>query len=120
MSRVVRYKGTLKIVPKLNNETIEEQCKRILKERLDNDELPSYHETYQEWLLDVFYDDEYYIKDNILYEIHKEELECCDIFEGNFNKDGDIDFHTMYYNGGCCLTEALDEIMNKLIENEVK
>ena len=32
MSETVRYTGKLKLIPKLENESLEDQCKRILRE----------------------------------------------------------------------------------------
>lgn len=32
MSETVRYSGKLKLIPKLENESLEDQCKRILRE----------------------------------------------------------------------------------------
>jgi len=46
-----------------------------------------------------------------LYEIlEKERMDCeMDIYDSHINCDGTIDFHVMYYTGGCCLDEAIAE-----------
>lgn len=46
MSETVHYKGKLTEVKRLDNETIEEQCKRLMEYK----ELPSYYDNYQEML----------------------------------------------------------------------
>lgn len=109
MSETVRIKGNLIKLDRIQNETLEEQCKRILNCKLDE-----FYDTYEE-MLKGDYCDKYIILDNNIYEMRydKEDNEC-EFFEGEFNEDGSIDFHVMYYNGGCDLTEALEEVYKKL------
>jgi len=100
MSETVHYKGTLKMCIKRHNETLEEQCKRIIRE--DND-------SYKEMLLGEFYQ-EYIVYDDILYLVaEKKNIEPDgDIFIMNENMDGSLAFEVRYYNGGCGFDEAIE------------
>jgi hypothetical protein len=110
MSEIVHYRGTLEEVEKLENESLEEQCKRIL----DDTKSLSYHESYQEVLLDEFYK-KYIIYDNTLYLVNKEEIEPSeDIFYSKGNEDGTINFEVRYYNGGCGFNEAMERALNNV------
>jgi len=103
MSETVHYKGTLKEVVRLNNETLNDQCKRIL----NNEKLESYFESYDEKLLNDCYE-EYTIHDNILYSVEKQDIENDgEIFNISKNGNGTFDFEVRYYNGGCCFDEAI-------------
>lgn len=115
MSESVVEIGKLKLVKKLENETLEEQCKRILELEYEDFKL-KYHENYEEALRDEFYDYYYVFNDN-LYDLEYKTIDpYCDLAEGKIHKDGTIDFTTAYYNGGACLHEMLDEVMKKLTE----
>lgn len=37
-----------------------------------------------------------------------------DIFNATQNLDGTIDFHVMYYNGGCSFNEAIEEAISNM------
>lgn len=104
MSETVHYKGLLKKVTRDTGETLEEQCKRLL----GNKELPSYFDSYQEYLLDEHYQN-FYIQDNDLYLVEKEEIDPdSNIFNANIKDNGDIEFEVKYYNGSCSFDEAID------------
>jgi hypothetical protein len=103
MSETVHYRGTLTEVDMFDNESLEDQCKRILGDI----KLPSYYKSYQEMLLDEFYEG-YIIDDNALYLVEKESYEPNeDIFCSKGNEDGTISFEVRYYNGGCGFNEAI-------------
>lgn len=114
MSEVDWYVGKLVKVERLENELLENQCKRICEElniRLDH---LQYHDNYIELLLDEKYN-EYIVYDNTLYSISKQRKdEWDDIYEASQNEDGSISFNVKYYNGGCNLNEALNEALEKL------
>lgn len=101
MSETVHYKGTLRLLERLENETLEEQIQRILCKN----ELPSYAESWEECLYSDYYK-EYAINNNILYKV---EIDDYDIFNIHKNTDGTYDFDVMYYNGGCSFDEAIEE-----------
>ena len=55
MSEMVRYTGKLRLKEKLSNETLEEQCKRILSEH-NYFELQGYCDSWKEMLYDELYE----------------------------------------------------------------
>lgn len=100
----------MKEVEKLDNESIEFQCQRIL----NNKPLPWFYDSYQELLLNDFYE-EFVVYNDVLYSVLKEEIDMDeDIFIAKVNKNGDIDFEVKYYNGGCGFEEAIEEAIDKL------
>ena len=110
MSETVHYRGTLTEVDMLDNETLEEQCKRLLGDT----ELLSYYKSYQEMLLDQFYEI-YIIYDDTLYLVEKRNYEPDgDIFWSKGNEDRSISFEVKYYNGGCGFNEAIEEALENI------
>lgn len=116
MSETVHYKGKLRIVDKLPNEGLEEQCKRLLKA----DEITKYYSSYQEMFEDTLHDT-YVISDENIYEVvKKNRIEYDDsIFILNENTDGTYDYEVMYYNGGCGFTEAIAYSFKNLKQKQI-
>lgn len=110
MSETVHYKGKLKQLEKLENETLEEQCKRLL----DNQELESYYDSYREMLLSEYYN-QFLDHNGILFSVTRECINPHeDIFRSSKNEDGTIDFEVKYYNGGCGFSEAIEEALSNI------
>ena len=114
MSEMVRYTGKLRLKEKLPNETLEEQCKRILFEH-NYFELQYYYDSWKEMLCYELYE-RYVIYNNEVYEvIEKNYRDFYDsIFEAYKNDNGTIDYQVVYYNGGCGFTEAIEEALNNI------
>ena len=115
MSDTVRYKGKLIKENRLANETLEEHCKRVL----GNQELHKSCDSYEEMLREKYYVvkelGDFIILGEDIFKVEAQKQNACyDFFEGTLNEDGSIDFHVMYYNGGCCLDEALEEVYKSL------
>ncbi len=115
MSEMVRYTGKLRLKEKLPNETLEEQCKRILREH-NYFELQDYCDSWKEMLYDELYE-RYVVYNNEVYEvIEKNYRDFCDSsFEAYKNDDGIINYQVVYYNGGCGFTEAIEEALNNIV-----
>lgn len=110
MSDTVHYKGVLKKVDALKGESLEDQCKRLLKAV----ELPSYCDTYEELFNDTFYQ-EMTIQNGNIYRVEKEEVDPDEgLFNANVDENGDIAFEVRYYNGGCSFDEAIESAVDKL------
>jgi len=110
MSETVHYKGTLTEVYRLENETLEEQCKRVLWVEEFNDD---YYDSFQEMLLDQSYE-RYIVHNDILYSVTRQELNTEDsLFNMSKNEDGDFDFEVRYYNGGCGFDEAIERAFER-------
>jgi hypothetical protein len=113
MSQIEIHVGKLKKV-ELGEQTIEQFCYEKFRET-DKDDLPKAYDSFEEWLLSEYYDE--FIKANgVLYEIlnHKGFDEGDDINQYFPQPDGTIDFVTMFYNGGTCLSEMLEEGLDNL------
>lgn len=110
MSETVYFKGVLKVVEKMEGETLEAQCKRLL----GVDELPAHFESYEEYLMDEHHQ-EYVIRNEVLYQVEKHEVELDgDTFCANVNEDGNIEFEILYHNGGCSFDDAIQQALNSI------
>lgn len=119
MSEVVHYKGKLEYLNKLPNETLEEQCKRILIENEFINPVSSMCFEYSELLLDYFYNEYIIYGEDLFKVISQEDVDSDNIFIVKNNGDGTYDYEVMYYNGGCGLSEALGygfEDLNKNVD----
>lgn len=112
MSEYVGYEGTLKLIPKLNGETLEEQCERLVMDLTDGGiDVDDYY-TFEDALLDEFYN-EYYVHKNNLYGVERDKYCEQDIFRGE-REGNHIKFQVQYYNGCRSFSEALDEVMKNM------
>lgn len=110
MSETVHYRGTLVKLERFENESLEDQCKRLLNYQ----ELPSYWDNYQEYLLDEKYK-EVTIQNGNVYMVTKEEIDPdYDIYKAKENSNGDIEFEVRYYNGGCGFEEAIESALDNI------
>lgn len=114
MSEVVHYTGKIKLVEKLPNETLEDQCKRILAQ-YDYTEMNSYCNSWKEMLYEEMYD-RYVVANDDLYEVvEKKGIEYfTDIFNVFNNKDGSYNYDVMFYNGGCSFSEAVGIALDRI------
>lgn len=114
MSETVGYIGKMVELEKLENETLEEQCRRILK----FEPLKDWEEDY---ICKLRYTQNYIIhKDRVFEVIKKTEIDINDNrFRGIKNQDGTIDFDVMYYSGGCGISEALENVLDGIEQQEV-
>ena len=114
MSEMVHYTGKIAPVDKLPNETLEEQCKRILAEH-NYFELNGYCDSWREMLYEELYE-RYVIACGEVYKVieknHRDIDE--DIFEAYDNGDGNINYEVMYYDGGCSFDEAIEEALENM------
>ena len=106
MSEIEHYVG--KLTPVLDK-TAEDICKWWYNKQ----ELDSYYSSWEDMLEDISYRGDYQIIDGVIYKVELSAYEDSDdIFEGVLNKDGSIEVHVRFYNGGCSLTEALEYCIN--------
>lgn len=115
MSEMVHYKGTLYKVEKRKNETLEEQCQRIL----GVDTIKDYYDSFQEMVAD-YLSEEYVIVDDVLYSYKMKEIDLdIDFFSSRVVNNNTIDFEVRFYNGGCGFSEAIGyAIKNKETKGE--
>jgi len=115
MSEVVRYKGKIKkidIVPReveayLYN-SLSNKSKKKYTELIKTNFMFDNNYEFISWFDEL--EDRFVIVKGFLYEIisKKNLSDDHDIFDAVENNDGTIDYHVMYYNGGCCFDEAID------------
>lgn len=111
MSDYESHSGKLRLVKPLENETFEEQCKRLWVENGKEGEYFNVGEFFDELY------EKYLNVNDKLWEIieHKEYGDEDDMFCRLYdNKDGTFSFHTRFYNGGTYLTEMVTEALERL------
>lgn len=109
MSEMVHYGGKLTRIDRLPNETLEQQCKRILelRENCSYAELNNEYESYVDMLLDMYYQ-QYVIYNNDLYSVKRKSMDVHDDIFQMIPADYGFVFEVKYYNGGCSFIEAID------------
>ena len=118
MSDVEIHIGKLRKVD-LNNKSLEDWCKEqcSLKGITEKD---SYNEDWvEQFKSELFSNEKYFIVSNQVFEAfeHKE-FEYDDIYYLKDNKDGTFDFVMKFYNGGTCLSECIEEELEKIYEKD--
>lgn len=117
MSETVHYKGKLTLLPKLQGENLEDQCKRIACENngldINTVENPSYYDTWEEYVLDMYYK-KYATSKGNLYKINSiKEIEEYDMFNVSKISEHEFDYEVMYYNGAMGLSDAIAKAFDK-------
>lgn len=107
MSQNESHRGILIEMPKVGNETTEQQCRRLL----NNVDLKDYYSTYKE-MLDS--ETDYIIFNDTVYNPKSEEIDPYECFVATKNNDGTINFIVNYYNGGCGFKEAIEYALKKM------
>ena len=80
-------------------------------------ELESYHENWTEQFREHFYD-KFLVTENTVYEIFDHiETDDGSIYHMQENPDGTYTFVMQFYNGGTCLSECLEEGLEKVNKN---
>lgn len=111
MSETRRFKGKLKLINRYNK-TLEELCEELTPKYAKEDF--KYWNSYTQFIEEEMYDT-YIIHKGEVYKIEKEEVDVdFEICEGHKNNDNTIDFHVMFYDGGTCLSEMLEEVLDKV------
>jgi len=105
MSETVHYTGLLTKVERIMDETLEQQCKRIM----GGIDLYPCFDTYSEMITDECYQ-KYYVHNNELYSIASHKIKGDnELFISNYNEDNNTyDFEIRYSNGGCAFEEAIE------------
>lgn len=73
-----------------------------------------YHDDYWD-CIEFTLSHKYIKKDDRLFEVEDKELEDCgDFLNYNINNDGEIEYSMKFYNGGTCLPEMLNEVLEEI------
>ncbi len=112
MSREEIHIGKLKKIEIKTSieEWAETKCK------LDNIEKESYNDTWLEQLQESYYERYFIVNETIYESFEHKEFEYKDIYYLKDNKDGTFDFVMKFHNGGTCLSECIEEELEKLIK----
>lgn len=116
MSQQETIIGKLKLLEKVNGETLEDQCKRVYCEKYETRENPMW----DSWQEDIVYetDDKLVICNGNIYEvIQRKDMDDMSIFEITKVDDGTYDFTLSYYNGGCGFSEAIERAFARMKED---
>lgn len=72
-------------------------------------------ECFRDELQELYY---YHEANDTMYKIEDTKLDpYADIMEGSADSDGNIDYIATYYNGGTCLSECLESIVNSTLND---
>ena len=117
MSDYERHKGTL---VKVDTDLTKGQFVSKLIEDYEI-KVPAYYDLtveqdFQYFCSGTIADDyEYYFSDKGIYKIDNTECDSDDdIFEYSKNEKGEVEYQFQFYNGGTCLSEQVDELIEKI------
>jgi hypothetical protein len=113
MSQTETHFGKLRKVEIPQGQTLEQWCEAKCKE-LGVNEISSYNKTWHEELREEGYEKYFFVKDEVWEAFDHVETEDGDIYHLQPNEDGTLTFVMQFYNGGTCLTECIEEELEKL------
>jgi hypothetical protein len=117
MSQTETHIGKLRKVD-FQGKTREEWCEIKCRE-IGKNEIASYNDNWTEELRDLGYEKYFFVNDDIWEAFdHISKDDSDDIYEITPNSDGTLSFVMQFYNGGTCLTECIEEELEKLNKNE--
>jgi len=111
MSEDVTYAGKLRKV--YCGDSLEDEARRILLNL--GTEIDEYYDTYLESLKE---NDKYMVIEDCIYEVLEKRKLNHDFMLATQESDGTISFFVSYYNGGCCLEEAVEEAINNITKEK--
>jgi hypothetical protein len=114
MSYTETHFGKLRKVVLEEGQTLEQWCEAKCNE-LGQTEISSYNKTWYEQLRDDSSETYFFLKDEIWEAFdHHETEEGDDIYHLQPNEDGTLTFVMQFYNGGTCLSECIEESLERL------
>ncbi len=115
MSETEAWTGKAKIVRPKDGEDVEALCERICKENNIN-KLSSYLDTWREQLRSDL-SEEYVVVGDVLYNAsEKQEFDTEYLCHASRIDSDTIEFKLVFYNGGTCFSEMLEEAIMDLEE----
>jgi hypothetical protein len=117
MSQTETHVGKLRKVD-LRGLDIEQWCEATCKE-LGITELSSYNRSWKEQFMDISGYEKYFSIGDEIWEAfdHIQGGDEDDIYHMKKNEDGTITFVMRFYNGGTCLSECIEEGLEKIKES---
>ena len=118
MSYTEYHHGKLKKIPMKMDDSLEQQCKRIVLEDNDSspiDDIIESYDSFEAYVRD-YYSYEYMILNGRLYEVLEYFQADEDEFDVWEDEDGIINYNGSFYNGGTSLYEVLENEL-KIMKN---
>jgi len=114
MSYTELHIGKLRKVELKSEQSLEDFYKEKLRE-VGITELRSCDNDWEDCFRDKFRE-KYFIVNNIIWEVfdHTEKDDSDDIYDLKPNEDGTLSFIIKFYNGGTCLSECIEEELEKI------
>jgi hypothetical protein len=116
MSSIEAHTGKLVEIEMFHHMDIESYLEHIFKDERGITDTGDFS-TWTEYAM--YCSGDYYVHNNKLYKL--KEHRCLGDNDGvlaDIDKDGNIEFAVMFYNGGWSLNEALEEVCNKIEKGE--
>lgn len=116
MSHTETHIGKLRKVD-FQGKTKEEWCEMKCRE-MGKTEIDLYNHSWEEQLRDTAYQKYFFANGEIWQAFEHRELDDTDLYELIPHEDGTVSFAMQFYNGGTCLTECIEEQLEKLSKKE--
>jgi hypothetical protein len=114
MSQTETHFGKLRRVVFPEGQTLEQWCEAKCND-LGKTELSSYNDNWCEELKDLGYEKYYFVNGELWETIENFSAEeGDDIYQMHLNEDGTITYVMQFYNGGTCLSECIEESLERL------
>lgn len=111
MSEMVTKIGSLQKIEIQDN--LENTCKMICN-NMDRHILPNNYESWIEYVRDRLYRDYVIVNDTLYKIINNIDIDEDDLFFIRKTQDNNLEYVVRYYNGSCCLSEALEKALNNM------
>ena len=116
MSQTESHIGKLRRIHIPENYSIEDWCREKCEDNGVPSMLPELYVSWQETLLYHldFYEKYFFVNGEIWESFGHKEMNGDDIYEIEPNEDGTLSFTMQFYNGGTCLSECIEEGLERL------
>lgn len=115
MSYTETHSGRLVEIETPPQETLEQTLKRLCIEEGDSIELEEWADSWKEQFQDTFYHKIFIVNNRLFKLVEHVQSDDSDIYHMNKNEDGSFTLLTSFYNGGTCLSEIVEELLEKVI-----
>lgn len=116
MSQTESHIGKLRKVELNEGYSVEDWCREKCQDNGVPNMLPELYNSWKETLLYHldFYEKYFFVNDEIWEAVEHKEFDDDDMYEMESNSDGTVSFTMQFYNGGTCLSECIEEGLEKL------
>ena len=111
MSEQQTQRGKFKEID-LKGKTIEEYCEEYCTSR---GKVKSHYETWREFFFDMYWDKFFVVNDRLFQIIAVEKLDSVKYTQIDKEENGVYSFYSTFYDGGTCLTECLEDKLERIL-----